>query len=294
VTITLPNPDNEFNEEGGGNMRFTVAVVLAISILPTVASSQKTVGAFPTKAGYYDTFNQPWIDPVKWQAVGPWCAQGTTLECVREIQDGRLRLEIRNMGMTNSDAGFQFGESPLVFTNPSSIFSITADVQLGRVNVVGCPTNLTDQPTRALAGINGTFFNTGSLDQADDVSDFVTFWVDASNPKSLQVINWLSGSGLGVATPIASYPIETPLTVTNTWDKAHHRFITVVAVAGEPDSATKVIIPYSVSDSALPVVPYRQLTSSAYSLNCTSIQTFAEMEIFWDNVKINNPPPFNQ
>jgi hypothetical protein len=85
------------------------------------------------------------------------------LECVREIQNGQLRLEIRNMGVANSDSGYQFADSPQPFVNPSSIFSITADVQLGRITVVGCPTNLTGQPTRVVSGFDGSFFNTGSL-----------------------------------------------------------------------------------------------------------------------------------
>ena len=268
-------------------MRVKVVVLSLLTILPATGFSQKTEGTSPTDPGYYDTFSRPWIDPAKWLDVGPWCAQGTTLECVREIQNGRLRLEIRNMGTTNSDSGFQFADSPQPFVNPSSIFSITADVQLGRITVVGCPTNLTGQPTRVVSDFGGSFFNTGSLNQADDVSDTVTFWVDASNPKTLQVINWMSGSGLGVATPIADYPIETPLTVTNAWDQRNHRFITVVQVKGDPDSARRVVIPYSVADTALPAFAYKQLDSSAYSLNCTSTQTFAEDEVFFDNVIIN-------
>src|SRR5215472_17277060 len=169
-------------------MRVTVVVLSALAILPTVASSQNANGTPLTQPAYYDTFNHPWIDSSKWLDIGPWCAQGTTLECVREIQNGRLRLEIRNVGLTDSDIGFQFADSPQPFVNPNSIFSITADVQVGRVTVVPCPTNVTDQPTRAIAKIGASFFNTGSLDPADDVTDDVVFWVDASNPKYVQVL----------------------------------------------------------------------------------------------------------
>jgi hypothetical protein len=274
-------------------MRFALAAVSAIAILPNIALSQKTAGTLPTKPGYYDTFSKPWIDPAKWLGVGPWCAQGTTLECVREIQNGRLRLEIRNTGLTNSDSGFQFADSPQPFVNPNSIFSFTADVQLGRANVVGCPTNLTDQPTRVIAKMGASFFNTGSLDMADDVTDDVIFLVDASNPEFVQVLNWLQGSGLGVPTPIGNYPLGTQFTATNTWDRADHQFVTVVQVKGDPDSARRVVVPYSVPDFSLPSFPYKEFDSMAYSLNCTSVQTSAEIEVFFDNVIINNPPPFN-
>jgi len=275
-------------------MRVTVIVLSTLAILPAIASSQNAVGTLPAKPIYYDTFSRPWIDPAKWLGVGPWCAQGTTLECVREIQEGRLRLEIRNTGLTNSDSGFQFGDSPQPFINPNSIFSFTADVQLGRVRIVGCPTNVTDQPTRVIAKLGASWFNTGSLDLADDVTDDVLFLIDASNPKYIQILNWLSGSGLGVPTPIANHPLGTPLTASNTWDRANHRFITVVQVTGDPDSARKVVVPYLVPDSALPAVPYKEFDSMAYSLNCTSTQTFAAIEVFFDNVVINNPPPFNE
>ena len=87
--------------------------------------------------------------------------------------------------------------------------------------------------------------------------------------------------------PIAEYAIETSLTVTNSWDQRNHRFITVAQVKGDPGSATRVAIPYSVADTALPAFGYKQLDSSAYSLNCTSTQTFAEDEVFFDNVIIN-------
>jgi hypothetical protein len=200
----------------------SVSLVLFGLVASAQSPSSSSRTANPNAvAAYYDSFDGPWIDPMKWMAIGPWCAQGTTIECVREIQHGRLRLEIRNMGLTAIDDGFQFADASQPFVNPNSIFSITADVQLGRITVVGCPTNASGQPTRVVSNFGGAFFNTGSLDQADDVSDTITFWVDASSPNTLQVINWLSGSGLGVATPIANYPIGTALTVTNAWDRTN-------------------------------------------------------------------------
>ena len=102
----------------------------------------------------------------------------------------------------------------------------------------------------------------------------------------------MSGSGLGISTLIGYYPLGTPFTATNTWDKPNHRFITFLQVKGDPDSRRRVVVPYFVPDSDSPAYPYKQFDSMAYSLNCTSTQTSAEIEAFFDNVIVNNPPPF--
>jgi hypothetical protein len=77
---------------------------------------------------YYDTFNERWLDPAKW-LTGLYCGP-TTLECVREIQNGQLRLAVRQFGATDSDSGFQYANPALYFSNPSAINSITSDVTL--------------------------------------------------------------------------------------------------------------------------------------------------------------------
>jgi hypothetical protein len=253
-------------------------IVILVSILLTVlavAQAQKPV--------YYDTFNQKWLDPAKWLAIGPGCDWGPTLECVKEIQNGRLRLETREMGATDSDSGFQYASEQVYFPNPNAINSITVDVALGRVNVVGCSTNPDPQFTRTVVKVAGTFFNTGSGDPADDISNEVYFWIDSSNPKTMSVGNWGTWGGPNMG----SYPIGTPLTVTNAWDKANHQFIVVVKVTGDDGSGTKVVVPYSVSDTTPPVNPYKVFTNMLYSLNCTSAQTFAGVETFFDNVIVN-------
>jgi hypothetical protein len=273
-------------------MRLTVFVVVfsAVAMLSSIAFGQQAAYAFPTTPTYYDAFDQPWINPLRWLADGPDCGQGMTFECVRRIQDGRLQLEVRNTGYPGADSGFQYSSNGLKFANPNSIFSFTADIQLELALVAACPTNYDDQLTEAAAKLDAAWFNTGSTQPGDDVTDDVLFIVDTNDPQHIRVLNWLTGSGLGIATPIGNYPIGMPLTVTNTWDKANHQFITVVQVKHEPGSAVKVIVPYSASDSALPVISYRQLDSMVYSQNCTSVPISAAIEVFYDNVKINNPP----
>src|SRR5436305_1590229 len=156
-------------------------VILATGLpIPTWAQQPSTVPR------YYDTFTEPWLNPDKWEAMGPFCAQGLTLECVREIQDGRLRLALRNMGDGGSDSGEQFSDDQLYFTNPNAIRTIKADVALRRVQLVGCSTNA-GQPTRVLAEIHGIFFNTGSGDPADDAEEILYLIADANNPATINV-----------------------------------------------------------------------------------------------------------
>jgi hypothetical protein len=245
--------------------------------------------ALSSRSVYYDTFNEQWLNPTKWIPNGPGCERGFTMECVREIQNGRLRLAVRNIGATDSDLGSQFAESDVYFVNPNSINSTTADVTLSRFSGLACPAN-TDQPSRTIVKIQGNFFNTGSGDPVDDISDEVDMWVDPSNPKTMIVGNWFTGSGLGIGTPIGNYPLGTPLRLYNTWDKANHQFISVVQVIGESDPGKRVVVPYTVSDTTLPAYAEKQLTTFVYSQNCTSAQTFAQVEAFFDNVMINVGP----
>jgi hypothetical protein len=244
-----------------------------------------------TGRSYYDTFSDQFINPDKWWATGPFCDQGRTLECVREIQNGHLRLLIRNMGGGASDSGFQFGSDELFFNNPETVHSVTTDVNVRRVNLVGCSTSTDGQPTRTVVKVQGTYFNTGSGDPADDVTNDLYFEIDASDPTTMSVGNWLaSANGLGYGVPIGTYPVGTPLIVTNIWDKTNHRFISVVKVKDESGSTKRVVNPYSVSDTTPAVNPARGLSILAYSLNCTSTQTFAQTEAFFDNVIVNAAP----
>src|SRR5213075_220997 len=49
----------------------------------------------------YDNFNRQFLDTNKWAPSSP-CFTWTVLECVREIQNGQLRLAVRGTGATDS------------------------------------------------------------------------------------------------------------------------------------------------------------------------------------------------
>ena len=241
-----------------------------------------------TNPSYYDTFSGSSIDTTRW--FGGGMCEWNALEWVREIKNGGLRLALRNVGDTSSDSGLEFADTHLSFVNPSGIYSIVADVTLREFSGIVCPASY-DQPTDAIVKLEGIFFNTGSLNPADDVVDDVYLWADPTIPGMMQVGNWLWGSGLALGTDMGYYPIGTPLTLTNVWDKVNHRFVSNVKIKGKPGPGVTVTVPYSVSDTAPPAVPLKRLIADVYSQNCASVHTFAQAEARFDNVMINVPPP---
>jgi hypothetical protein len=105
--------------------------LLALSFLVTalaVANWAQQPTALSSRSVYYDTFNERWLDPAKW-LTGLDCGP-LTLECVREIQNGQLRLATRQFGATDSDSGIQFANPALFFSNPNTINSIASDITL--------------------------------------------------------------------------------------------------------------------------------------------------------------------
>lgn len=270
-------------------MKRVCVFVVVMGCFVSAAWAQQTIAkgsTKDTKPVYYDTFKEKWLDPTKWLAVGPW---GTgTLEIVREIQNGRLRLEARNVGAGDSDSGDQWSQSGLYFVDPNSVQSITADVVVRSFSGLGCSTNADYPNTDTEVRIGGTFFNTGTGDAADDVWGYLILWIDTTNPESMSVGNWNSKTEW---TEVDSYPVKTPLTLTFAWDKANHQFVATVEVKGEPGSRKVVTAPYSVSDAAQPVSPMKSLDAGVETSNCTSAKTFGQVEAFYDNVRINQSAP---
>jgi len=245
----------------------------------------------PARPVYYDTFAERWLDPAKW-LTGLDCGP-LAMECVREIQNGQLRLAVRQFGATNSDSGFQYADPALYFSNPNAINSIASDVTVHSFSGSSCATN-TSAITRTVTSVGGVYFNTGSGQQVDDVNDMVFFLIDTNNPKIIHVINWMSGSGLGVSTDMGSYPIGTTFTATIGWDKANHQFISALKVKEDPSQSVRVAVPYYVSDTNPATWTQRSLNAAVDTANCSSVQTFGQVEVFYDNVMINVPlPPAN-
>jgi hypothetical protein len=257
----------------------TTVVWAQLSPVPVPAANAKP--AF--NPGMYDNFNSTWFDPAKWVVIAPSCAR--TLECVREIQHGKLRLALRNVGYSDTDSGDQFSYDELYFTNPGAIRSIKADVTVMSFSGAQCATNPGGW-THASVEVGGSYFNTGTNDANGDVSDIIALVVDPNDAKTVNVSNWLSGSNLGVSTEIGSYALGTPLIATITWDQTNHRFLSSVKVKGETGSGTQVVVPYSVSDVTPAVQALRFLDAAVDTANCTSAPPIARVEALYDNVVV--------
>jgi hypothetical protein len=272
-------------DRNGVNMRIILTALSALLFLPTFASAQNSANPNNSKANYYDTFSHKWLDPAKWLINDPGCMR--TLECVRDIQNGKLRLALRSFGANDSDLGDQWDWSTLLFANPTSINSITTEVTPRGFDGLLCSTN-PGVLTRTQIEIGGVFFNTGSGDVWDDVADTVYLWTDASNPNTISVGNFLSGNGWSNGADMGSYPMGTKLTVHIAWDKANHQFVS--SVTDENGPGKSVVVPYSVSDTAAARNPQRWIDAGVNTANCASAQTFGEVETFFDNVMINTMP----
>ena len=196
----------------------------------------------------YDNFNGKWLDPTKWQAANPSC-WGNILECVREIQDGKLRLALRSFGASNSDSGVQWSESEVYFVNPNALTSITADVNV-RFRGTACPTNDTGPRTHTQNQISGNFFNTGTGDSTDDMSVILMIWVATVDPVTRVSVVWGNPwPAPFTVVPVENYPLGTELTATLTWDRANHQFMAKTRAKDDEGPWAQVEIPYSISDT---------------------------------------------
>jgi hypothetical protein len=116
-----------------GHFRHAAVFVAAICFLSVSGMAQSS-----SSFVLYDNFNRQFLDPNKWGPSSP-CFTWTVLECVREIQNGQLRLAVRGAGATDSNSGNQYGESQLVFKNPSRIKSISTQLTIRRTSATSCP-----------------------------------------------------------------------------------------------------------------------------------------------------------
>ncbi len=264
------------------------ALLLTFVILLAVPALAQNQG---NNNSYYDTFNEKWLDPAKWDVrYNPPCDR--TLECSRQIENGHLRLGLRNFGATDSDSGGPFSWTGLTPVDPNAVNSITADVTVRTFSGTACSATTAVAQTNVEMG--GLYFNKGTgdpLDPSDDVQAILYSIVNTDDPNTIQVGYYLGSRDLWIADEIGRYPLGKTLTATVAWDKANHQFIFAVNVTGDPSHAARAVAPYYVSDIAPPVNPVRWLDAGVYSPNCTSSQTSSQVEAFYDNVMINAAPP---
>ncbi len=264
----------------------TLVIFLAVPVWAQQTANGQ--GAQNGRQAYYDTFSERWLDPAKWDVrYNPPCDR--TLECSRQIENGHLRLGLRNFGATDSDSGGPFSWTGLTPVDPNAVHSMTTDITVRSFSGTACSTIPAVAQTNVEMG--GLYFNTGTNDPSDDVQVIMASIVDTSDPNTILVVYYLASRDLQISGEIGRYPIGKTLTATVAWDKANHQFIFAVNVTDDPSHAARAVAPYYVSDTTPPVNPVRWLDAGVYSPNCTSSQTSAQVEVFYDNVMINGDPP---
>jgi hypothetical protein len=108
-----------------------------------------------------DNFDHKYLDPARWYPV-PACYSGAGLEmeCVRVIEDEKLRLAHRNFGQRNSDSGWQFGWATAFINHAETVKSVTSDLVVRRIDAVPCAAN---PGFAGQALIDASFFNAAAV-----------------------------------------------------------------------------------------------------------------------------------
>ena len=259
----------------------------------TLQSSHQQSAA-PVSAILYDNFHEKWLDPNRWYAgltggstpdyYEACYYSSNVLECIREIQAGHLRLEVRGYGETSSNQGDQYGEAKLIMSQPQGVKSLTADVVVVGASASDCPAN---PGSFSQAMMTASFFNSGSGLSADNVSANVSLEPTPSvNPSTITIIGNMAWEGkyTGYVT-IGTVPMGTPVRATLAWDHPGHQFVIGFQnlITGEFLSAD---VPYTQSDTLAPSGDWKGLYVQVFPNNCVSQQTWESMEATFDNVMI--------
>jgi hypothetical protein len=255
--------------------------ILAVLFFATLFCAAQTL-----TTTLYDDFNQSFVNPSKWSTNSAcFTTNGLEQECVREIQNGQLRLAHRNFGNRDTDQGFQFGSANVNFAHPARIKSITTEMTVIRSAESPCPAN---PDFGAAAHIDATFFNTGSGNPNDDVGGHLAFGHTVSSPAGqIFVFGQISqGNNYFSYTPLGNVPIGTPVISTLTWDQPNHQFV-VSWTNLVTNVKTEATMPYNFADTTPATNASKNLAVNTFPANCTAKAAWVYMEATFDNVYIN-------
>ncbi len=272
-----------------------LVLILAVGVLPAQALEPLAL---------YDDFNTPRLNPTKWTGSEdgtnyftlPYGRNGGgLLETIREIHGNRLHLSARYSASPFSDIGLGFGgRLRLAFTNPSLVTAIEATLHVRAVEAIGCPTHPGDL-SRAQARVGGYFFNTQGPPYNGNLNDvFATVRLLRSSdstdaPNVLHVVGRVflcKDSGCNSTITLGDPDLGTVLIgevvrLRVQWDPANHRFLF------QRDQEPEVDVGYTVPDSYASVSPAKRIDIAHEAPNCTSADAHAYMEIYADDVFVN-------
>lgn len=238
--------------------------LLVAVLLVSVASAYAQQS--PSGLVVYDNFKSSFLDASRWSLSYNWCGS-RVLECVRDIENNKLRLEVRSFGQIDSNSGNQYGNSELHFVDPAPIRSVAAQLIVRHTAVSACPANTDTQGAQSL--LQGTFFNSGSGDPYDDVQAFLDIEHSAGDPvDQLNVTGFLHWQGqffggIGLGRLQAGQKVKAQLT----WDQPNQQFVLSWT---ELDSGkiSEGVMPYSMSDGTQAAVPDKLIAVRTFAPNC--------------------------
>jgi hypothetical protein len=265
--------------------RFVLAlpVVLSLALSAPVISQEAPLGP---GLKLYDSFSGLFLDPAKWSAQ--WQCGSTVLECVRELQGGKLHLRARGYGDDTVDGGTQFGVSE-VYLRKATVTSYGAWVTVGRTAAGGCPTGAGGDGL-AQAAVWANFFSDGGGDTSyNDVTAFLELDHASSDaPEVLRVGGFLSSryQTWPGSVSLGQVRVGERVFLNLTWDQPNHRFATSLF---RPDSNAFVrqYLPYGIADDIPPASRLRSLSVRVQPVNCLGQRTSSEMDVWYDGVVAN-------
>jgi hypothetical protein len=264
-------------------LMLAITFVVALHALPLEATAQTEPE--DSSLRLYDNFSSPNLDPARW-FVGYACSDPTTLECVRQIENGHLHMRVRAYGDRNSNAGTEYGHDEL-FLSDAAVTDIAADVTILHDTMSPCVTS-PGAGTHGDEELYGRWFNDGSGISSGDTTAFVGISRTSDEPANelgagafLQYqgasLNWIS---LGPVNMGERVRLELK------WDKSHHRFLAYLTHLAN-NSTVEVVVPYTLSDTVPAVFPGKALSVSAFPENCTGVPTYVDVEAEFDRVLAN-------
>ena len=251
--------------------------LLAMLVLATLPSAAQTLTL-------YDNFSGPFISPSKWSPQ--WQCGGTVMECVREIQEDKLRLRVRAYGASDTNDGAQFGSSGLSLVN-NTVTDIAADLVVSHSAAQACSTN----PGFGGGGhaqvlLFGSFFNGGAGTSDDDVQAYLQLDHYATLQRGMvDVGGFLFHQGFFGNVDLGLVNVGERVRVELVWDKPNHRFV-VRLFRPLYGTTTEQFMPYTISDTTAAVSPSRSIDANVFPANCVGTRNSAELEVLFDDVLV--------
>jgi hypothetical protein len=219
----------------------------------------------------YDDFSSPRIDPDRWIGGG---GGDPSLDVVRRVRFGELRLFNRSYAQTDSNLGSRLGQVAAAFTNQRAITAIQATVRVDALATRACSANET--AGRAFAQLFGSYFNSATPIPNSHLNDVaaivdITRSSDSLDPPNVLRINagvlLCSTPQCSDGTTLAGSPLGTvaagvPVTIRVQWEPANDRFVF------QRGNRPAVFALYTVSDVAPAGNPNKILAVNASVPNC--------------------------